>query len=58
MRTPDPLLPVEFLQSCRSHRHSITLSALLRSDCGMVSPNALAVFTVDHLLKNRGLLYG
>lgn len=29
--------------SCRSRPHSITLSAIISSDCGMVRPNALAV---------------
>ena len=35
--TQDPLLPLAFPESCRSRPCSITLSALIRSDGGMVN---------------------
>ena len=43
MRTHDPQPPLAVPGSGRSRSYSITLSALTRSVCGMVRPNAFAV---------------
>ena len=50
----DPKWTVGFLYSGQSRVYSITLSALISSDCGILSPNALAVL----LLMNNSNLVG
>ena len=51
--TVDPKETYKCLQSGHSRPYSITLSALIRSDCGMVRPN---VFAVLRLINNSNFV--